>query len=144
MAEVLLERRLPTPEEHRLLAEAVGWAHAFDWNVAPLSLLHSLFGVVALDGDRAVGMGRLVGDGVLYFYVQDVAVDPAYQGRGIGQMIVEALLAHIRDTAITPVFVGLFASADAIHLYHRNGFTEGDITGMFRLVHPASDEHRQD
>jgi hypothetical protein len=60
--------RLPTPTEHRRLAEAVGWAAAFDWDTMPASLDGSLAGVVALDGDRVIGMGRLVGDGANYQY----------------------------------------------------------------------------
>jgi ribosomal protein S18 acetylase RimI-like enzyme len=84
-------------------------------------------------------MGRVVGDGVMYFYIQDVAVDPAWQGRGIGQRIVEALLDHIRTSVTGPVFVGLFATDAALPLYERNGFSRGDMTGMFRIVSPGSE-----
>src|SRR4029453_10256611 len=87
--------RLPTPSEHRRLAEAVGWAHAFDWETMPASLEGSLAGVVAIDGRNVVGMGRLVGDGVKYFYVQDLAVLPAYQGQGIGTALLRRLLDHV-------------------------------------------------
>jgi ribosomal protein S18 acetylase RimI-like enzyme len=84
--------RLPTPSEHRRLAEAVGWAHAFEWGTMPASLEGSLAGVIALDSGQVIGMGRLVGDGVKYFYVQDLAVLPAYQGRGIGTALLHRLL----------------------------------------------------
>jgi GNAT superfamily N-acetyltransferase len=57
-------------------------------------------------GDRAVGMGRLVGDGVMYFYVQDLAVEPGYQGRGVGQAILDALLGWVRQVAPAPAFIG--------------------------------------
>ena len=135
-SDIRIEPRVPTSEEHRRLAERVGWAHAFHWPSVPASLDGSLFGVVAMAGDEPVGMGRLVGDGAHFFYVQDVAVDPDWQGRGIGQRMVDALLAHIREVCTGPVFVGLFASGEAIRLYERNGFTTGDMTGMFRLVQP--------
>jgi ribosomal protein S18 acetylase RimI-like enzyme len=138
--EICLEPRLPTAEEHHHLAVRVGWEHGFNWPALPASLKASLASVVAVDGDRVVGMGRLVGDGVMYFYIQDVAVDPDYRRRGIGQVIVEALLQHICDTAPGNAFVGLFATDDALPLYERNGFTRGDMTGMFRMVpqHEAS------
>jgi len=42
--DVTLENRLPTPQEHRRLAEAVGWAHAFDWPSQPASLAGSTLG----------------------------------------------------------------------------------------------------
>lgn len=133
---IRIELRVATPDEHRRLSERVGWSHAFDWPSMPRSLEASLFGVIALDGDTAVGMGRVVGDGVLYFYIQDVAVDPEYQGRGIGQRIVEALLERIRDTAPAHAFVGLFATDAALPLYERNGFRHGDMTGMFQVLPP--------
>jgi GNAT superfamily N-acetyltransferase len=132
-----LEESLPTADEHRRLAESVGWAHAFDWASVPASLAASLYGVVAAAGDDVIGMGRLVGDGVMYFYIQDVAVRPEFQGIGIGQAIVAALLEHIRSVAPENAFVGLFATTEAIPHYTRNGFAERDLTGMFQLI-PAT------
>jgi GNAT superfamily N-acetyltransferase len=132
-----IERRVATADEHRRIAEAVGWSAVFDWATVPRSLERSLFGAVAVIDGVTVGMGRVVGDDVLYFYIQDVAVLPAWQGRGIGQAIVTALLDHIRETAPAAAFVGLFAAPDAMPLYVRNGFAEGDLRGMFRLVRPG-------
>jgi GNAT superfamily N-acetyltransferase len=134
-----LERRVATTAEHRRLAEAVGWGEAFDWPTTPVSLHASLFGVVVLAGGEAVGMGRLVGDGVKYFYVQDVAVDPAWQACGIGQAIVEALLAWIEENAPATAFVGLFATEEAMPLYRRTGFGTEGLKGMARLIDPAGD-----
>jgi GNAT superfamily N-acetyltransferase len=133
---IRIEPRVPTPEEHRRLAVRVGWERGFHWPSVPASLAGSLFGVVAMAADEVVGMGRLVGDGSLYFYIQDVAVDPDWQGHGVGQQIMDALLAHIREVSTGPVFVGLFATGAAKRLYARNGFSEGDMTGMYRLVRP--------
>ena len=129
--------RLPTPQEHRRLAEAVGWGDSFDWPSLPDSLAGSLAGVVAEDAGEVVGMGRLVGDGVLYFYVQDVAVLPGYQGRGIGAALVDRLLEQVRRLAPAHAFVGLFATAPAIPLYASRGFTAGDMQGMFRVLGPG-------
>jgi len=135
--DIRIEHRLPTPEEHRRIALSVGWEHSFNWPALPASLDASLGGVVALVGETAIAMGRLVGDGAMYFYIQDVAVVPDYQGLGIGQQIVDALLQHIREHAPGPVFVGLFATDAAMPLYERNGFSRGDMTGMFRIVRPG-------
>ena len=129
---VRIERRLPTPEEHRRLAISVGWENDFHWPSLSASLDRSLFGVVALDGDEVVGMGRLVGDGEMYFYIQDVAVEPSHQHLGIGQQILDALVDHVREHA--PAFVGLFATNVARAWYERNGFTAHDMTGLFRVV----------
>ncbi|WP_149830246.1 GNAT family N-acetyltransferase [Streptomyces tailanensis] len=131
--------RLPTPAEHRRIAEAVGWSNAFDWGTVPASLAGSLTGVVAVEGEDVIGMGRLVGDGVKYFYVQDLAVLPAYQGAGIGTALLRRLLDHAAGTAPSTAFVGLFATDGAVPLYQRHGFTRGDMSGMFRLVTPVED-----
>lgn len=129
-------RRMPTPEEHRRLAEAVGWSAAFNWETVPASLRGSLAGVVAMRDGEVVGMGRLVGDGAMYFYVQDLVVLPAHQGAGIGKALVAALLEHVASVAPATAFVGLFATDEAIPLYERMGFSRGDLAGMFRLVEP--------
>jgi GNAT superfamily N-acetyltransferase len=129
--------RLPTPAEHRAIAEAVGWTHAFDWPTLPASLEGSLTGAVAVLEGRVVGMGRLVGDDVKYFYVQDLAVLPQHQGRGIGRVLLDRLLAYVAETAPASAFVGLFSTSEADALYRENEFSPGDLTGLYRLVHPA-------
>jgi GNAT superfamily N-acetyltransferase len=50
----------------------------------------------ALDGERLVGVGRALADGVDCAYICDVAVLPSHQGSGLGQQIVERLLALSR------------------------------------------------
>jgi len=129
--------RMPTPEEHRRLAEAVGWAGSFHWESLPASLDGSLAGVVAESDGRVVGMGRLVGDGALYFYVQDVVVMPEYQGVGLGAALLDRLLDHVERLAPAHAFVGLFATDAALPLYQSRGFTPGDMRGLFRVIERA-------
>lgn len=128
--------RHPTPAEHSALAAAVGWSDHFDDRTVPRSLAASLFGVVVMDADDVVvAMGRLVGDGVHYFYVQDVVVHPGHEGAGLGTRVVERLLAWIDETGGPSAFVGLFASDEAISLYSEHGFTTAGMTGMHRAAH---------
>lgn len=131
--------RMPTAREHRAIAEAVGWSHAFAWDTLPQSLANSRLGAVALVGGEAVGMGRVVGDGVIYWYIQDLAVLPTHQGQGIGHALLATLLDGIAHLAPTHAFVGLFATPDGMPLYERFGFTPGDMQGMFRVVEPAQE-----
>jgi ribosomal protein S18 acetylase RimI-like enzyme len=130
-----LVERLPTFDEYRDLCTSVNWQHAINFDAAPCSLENSLYGVVVLLDQVAVGMGRLVGDGVMYFYVQDVAIHPQHQRQGIGRQIMSALLDFIQRTAHGPVFVGLFSTAEAQRLYEAFGFdARRDLTGMFQVV----------
>jgi len=49
---------------------------------------------VALDGDAVVGTARALSDGVKTAYVADVAIAPAWRGRGLGRALVTRLLEH--------------------------------------------------
>jgi GNAT superfamily N-acetyltransferase len=131
--------RVPTPAEYRALCTAVGWADIIDFDAAPASLARSLFGVVAVEERHVIGMGRLVGDGAMYFYVQDVAVDPDRRHEGVGEAIVARLVAHVRTRVTREAFVGLFAVAGTEPFYGRHGFERRDgMVGMFRVVRRVS------
>jgi GNAT superfamily N-acetyltransferase len=71
---------------------------------------------------RAVGMGRVIGDGGWYFHIVDMAVLPEHQRRGLGDVILAALLATIRASAPPGAFVNLLADAPGRRLYERHGF----------------------
>lgn len=130
-----IEARPPTPEEYRRLCTAVGWEPVINFDAAEASLERSLFCCVALDGDEAVGMGRVVGDGAIYFYVQDVAVAPPHQGHGLGGQILASLVEWIRAQAPPQAFVGLFAAAGTEPFYRRFGFeAHAGLTGMFQTT----------
>ena len=45
--------------------------------------------------DTVIALGRVIGDGAFYFYVQDVVVLPEHQGNGIGTVIVESLIEQV-------------------------------------------------
>lgn len=49
---------------------------------------NSRFACFVRDGDRLIGAGRALADGLDCSYIADVAVHPDYQGRGIGGAIV--------------------------------------------------------
>jgi GNAT superfamily N-acetyltransferase len=139
MLNTTIVSRITTPAEYRAICEAVGWGSIINFDAAPESLRRSLYGVIALSGDQAVGMGRVVGDGVMYFYIQDIAVLPAYQGQGIGTAIMDALMTWVRRTAAPQAFVGLFAAPAAIRFYRKYGFMippPDDLTGMFAVIQP--------
>jgi ribosomal protein S18 acetylase RimI-like enzyme len=83
-----------------------------------------------------VGMGRVLGDGGWYFHVVDMAVLPEHQRRGIGDGILAALLAAIRDGAPAGAYVNLLADPPGRRLYQRHGFrdTAPDSVGMAQIL----------
>jgi predicted N-acetyltransferase YhbS len=67
-------------------------------------------------------MGRVVGDGGVYLYLQDVIVLERWRNNGIGTRITEALLDHVRELGGPGTFVGLMAAVGAGPFYERFGF----------------------
>lgn len=135
--------RLPTVEEFLSVTDAVGWSHAYDRAAVPDSLTRSLRGVVAVTDDQVIGVGRLVGDGAVYFYVEDLAVRPDWQGRGVGTTMLTRLESWIATVAGPRAFVGLFAAGDSPRLYRRFGYQQHPgMTGMFRVGPHQADTQR--
>ncbi|WP_051250921.1 GNAT family N-acetyltransferase [Paenibacillus harenae] len=130
-----LIKRLPTVEEHRTLWEAVGWG-SVNTEMSGPSLARSLYGVVILCSGEIAGMGRVIGDGAMYYYIQDVAVLPAHQGEGLGKRIMDSLLAYVESHCAGAGFVGLFASHGKDTFYERFGFSNHapGMTGMFKIL----------
>jgi ribosomal protein S18 acetylase RimI-like enzyme len=73
--------------------------------------------VFARDGERVVGMARLLSDGVCNAYILDVWTASAYRRRGIASAMVRRLLERVPGQ-----HVGLQADADAQGFYESLGF----------------------
>lgn len=129
--------RGPTPTEYQSLCNAVGWGDCINFEAAKLAVPRSLHAVTALSNEQAIGMGRIVGDGAIFFYIQDIAVDPAWQGRGVGKTILLTLVDWVRENAPEKAFLGLFAVKGTESFYEQFGFAihAGDI-GMFQVIPP--------
>ena len=114
-----------TAEDFIRLKKAAGWLIDRPLQQVEKALQNGLFNVCVLCDGKVVGMGRLVGDGAMYWYLQEIVVLPEYQGKGIGKAIVDRLLAHIKASALpgTQAHVGLIAVQGKEAFYERFGFT---------------------
>lgn len=74
---------------------------------------------IALIGGRQVGFARASGDRAVFSRISDVIVWPEHRGRGVGTMLVEALLAH---PELKTVSTWMLNTSDAHGLYRRLGF----------------------
>ncbi len=89
-----------------------------------------------------VGMGRIMGDGALFFYIQDIIVRPEYQTLGVGRKIVERLMGWLHVHAPERAFVGLFAAEGKDSFYARFGFMRHPaLTGMFQVIPRLQEEY---
>ena len=89
---------------------------------AEAGLPNTWFAVTVQHDGRAVGMGRIIGDGGTAFQVVDIAVEPDHQGKGLGKTIMAALVEHIHANAPPSAYVSMIADGDARHLYAKYGF----------------------
>jgi ribosomal protein S18 acetylase RimI-like enzyme len=70
--------------------------------------------------DKAVGMGRVLSDGVSDAYIQDLVVLPEFQDAGIGKKIVKKLLDFCLLKNI--IWIGLIAEPKQSGFYSNIGF----------------------
>ncbi len=115
-------QQAPTVAEYNHLRDHVGWSTYVDADAAAYGLEHSLFHVTVRDGDELIGMGRVIGDGAITFYIQDVIVREDYRGQGIGKAIMERIMIYIARTATECAVVGLFAAKGKEAFYERFDF----------------------
>src|SRR5207245_54036 len=81
MTAIELVERYPTVDEYRRLISSVGLEAAR--HTGDLTSASSLFAVFAEAGREIVGMGRVIGDGGLHYYLTNVVVLPAHQHQGL-------------------------------------------------------------
>ena len=80
------------------LYQAVGWTNYTNQpQMLAQALSHSLATYLARDGEKIVGLVRLVGDGFSSVFVQDLIVLPSYQRQGIGSNLMKEALADYKD-----------------------------------------------
>lgn len=89
---------------------------------AARGLPNTLFGVQILHGGKAVGMGRVTGDGGTAFQVVDIAVLPEHQGRGLGKRLMAEIAAWLQAHVPETGYVSLLADTPADALYAQFGF----------------------
>jgi ribosomal protein S18 acetylase RimI-like enzyme len=114
--------KTPGAQDYNLLRTLVGW-HVCDPGTVERSLPGSWYFLCAEVDGKTVGMARIVGDGGIIFYIQDVIVHPDYQRQGIGTKLMDRIMDRIREKAVQNTVVGLMASKGREPFYKRYGFT---------------------
>lgn len=121
------------------LYTSVGWEPPGIGQVQK-ALENTIATFTAYDNDKAIGMVRLIGDSGMSFYIKDFAVVPAYQSKGVGTLLLNALEDYIKEH-IAPdwaVSLELISSNEAVGFYQKHGFEERpcdwDGPGMFKMI----------
>lgn len=110
-------------KEFNLLYDLVGWG-SYDDEISKRALDNTYYSVSIYDDKKIIGYGRIIGDTICFMYIQDIMVDPMYQGRGIGTIIMNKLLNKIyeikKDNSDLRTYLG--ASKGRESFYERFGF----------------------
>ena len=69
---------------------------------------------------RLIGFARCTGDGVIEATIWDVAINPVYQGLGLGKVLMKYLLRELKGIGISKVT--LFADAEVVKFYKSQGW----------------------
>ena len=114
------------------LYQAVGWTNYTNQpQMLEQALSHSLATYLARDGEKIVGLVRLVGDGFSSVFVQDLIVLPSYQRQGIGSNLMKEALADYKDAY--QIQLATEQTEKTLNFYRSLGFkilSTYDCTGM--------------
>ena len=128
--------QLPTPEEYNRLRQAVGWRLHHE-DVLEKALPNTLYCVCAFVDQKLVGMARVIGDGGMAYYIQDVIVIPDYQRQGIGAQLMNKVMAYLAAHAHQNTVIGLMSAPGKEAFYEKYGFTSRptDRLGAGMTIH---------
>ena len=114
------------------LYQAVGWTnYTNQLQMLAQALTHSLAIYLARDGEKIVGLVRLIGDGFSSVFVQDLIVLPTYQRQGIGSTLIKQALSDYKDAY--QVQLATEESEKTLEFYRSLGFetlSSFQCTGM--------------
>lgn len=105
------------------LRKAVNWKE-LTREQAEKALKNSMYILTAYENDEPIGMGRIVGDGAVICYVQDLIVIPEKQSDGIGGMILNRLKKFVAQEGIpgTTMMFDLMCAKGRENFYEKHGF----------------------
>ena len=110
-------------EDYNALRLSAGWM-AINPEQAQAGLNGSTYIIAANDGDKTVGVARLVWDGGYAALIKDVLVLPDYQGKGIGKHMMEQMISYLKEQ-MKPgwgISVDLMAAIGKEGFYEKFGF----------------------
>lgn len=110
---------------------SVGWTNHNEERIKKVFQSSNVV-AIAYDEDNIAGFGRALSDGVFNAAIYDVVIDKEYQNKGIGQQIIENLLAQLNDISC----IHLVSTAGNEEFYKKAGFRKMK-TGMARYLKPA-------
>lgn len=131
-----------TPDIYLKLRQEVHFQEYASPDIAE-ALEKTLFSVVIYDDEKPVGIGRVLGDDRIVFFIKDVVVAPGYQNQSIGSIIMDSLMEYIEGKACKNAYVGLMSTPNKEPFYQKFGFIQRPTAdfghGMVKFVHTSGE-----
>ena len=132
-----------TPEIYASVRKSVGMKE-YNREDVETALQNTLFSVVIREKEQPIGIGRVIGDGRIAFFIKDVAIIPERQGQGIGIMIMEKLMEYVHNAGAANAYAGLMALKGTESFYKKFGFHvrpyQKEGSGMTQYLNEHTDE----
>ncbi|UTW57352.1 GNAT family N-acetyltransferase [Kordiimonas sp. SCSIO 12603] len=117
------------------LSEDAYWSTGVPFEVMDRGFSNSLaFGVFEASGNL-VGIARMITDRATFAYLADVYMDPDHRGKGLGEWLMEIIMAHPNLQELRRM---MLATSDAHGLYEKFGFSKISKTDerLMEIVRP--------
>ena len=123
-ATIKIVERMPAVKELQQLITAVGWSQPAEEAAPQIPVSSIALVVVAEDTatSKIIGCAFLLTDQANFYYVKNVIVDPAWQGRRIGTALMKALTDWLDEHAPENAMVALHTGEALSPFYKQFGF----------------------
>jgi GNAT superfamily N-acetyltransferase len=108
------------------------WSPGIPYEIVERAARHSLcFGLYEKAGGRQVGLARVVTDHATFAYLCDVYVLEEHRGRGLGKLLMRAVMGH---PALNGARRAMLGTRDAHGLYRQFGFDAPPDDGVLMQI----------
>jgi len=114
------------------LFKQMWWANKRTMEEISVMVRNSMsFGVIETDTQKLVGYARVLTDEIKYAFIFDVMTVDYYRGKGLGKMLMNAIISHPRLKNVNNF--ELTCAPDMVAFYEKFGFSEnygGEVRPM--------------
>jgi predicted GNAT family N-acyltransferase len=121
MGEIVVSEALPAAAEYIELRARAGWG-SIDEETAIKTIKAAAFTISLRHEKRLIGLARVMGDGVLYFFLADLIVDPGFRGERLGDRLMRVVTSYFDRCAAPGASITLVPLKDGESFYERFGF----------------------
>lgn len=112
-------------EDYNNLRKSAGWQEVEPSQVK-IGLENTAYQIAAVLNGQTIGMARVISDGGYIAFIADVIVHPEHQRKGIGRVMLQQILSHLKSNLKPGERIGvhLMAAKGKEVFYRELGFGE--------------------